>query len=461
MINTSGLDNSVFAPQAPITGDNTNFAKNLSAIINPTQALEQKQNEQIAKSVADLQMSSIYPEIQNKFLEQREQYISDYKDALRSHRGMGRLKLSPQEQLNFDRRKADMQNYVAWGKGATSSLSNVLKDVMTAQKSEHDTIDMAEYQKWWEGYKDKIKKSKNGGDVPDAYSDFINANLIHPKVKPEDLIKQENELDTNKKNMFADVLEPVNDTKGELKSADIAKVARNVDNLSPAKLARYGGADKSPDEQKQAILQQALDHRKQKEETPAWANFYLHKEETDKKDAAKKTDLDFVDNPQIGGKTMSLEEIPSKWHGQHTYTDSQGKKQTTAASGDITKVDVTPNGINAIINVKYQRPVLDEDGKPTKDGNGKTVMETAEDVKQEPVTPSLISKLKKSGYNTDKLEKEYDDLQSKKNAPAKKWSDPSGGEHTLESIKTSWKKKYGKDITNEQLTKVLSSLKAK
>jgi hypothetical protein len=372
MINISGLDNSVFAPQAPITGDNTNFAKNLSAIINPTQALEQKQNEQIAKSVADLQMSSIYPEIQNKFLEQREQYISDYKDALKSHRGMGRLKLTPQEQLNFDRRKADMQNYVAWGNGATSSLSNVLKDVMTAQKSEHDTIDMAEYQKWWEGYKDKIKKSKNGGDVPDAYSDFINANLIHPKVKPEDVIKQENELDTNKKNMFADVLEPVNDTKGELKSTDIAKVARNVDNLSPAKLARYGGADKSPDEQKQAILQQALDHKKQKEETPAWANFYLHKEETDKKDAEKAASVKEI-NPEPGArKTMNqTDEKGNPIPGSGTMMQDGTTRWPVSAynipfTGDAQEIDPEtekPTGKVVTLKGATRSEVVDANGK--------------------------------------------------------------------------------------------------
>ena len=191
MINISGLDNSVFAPQAPITGDNTNFAKNLSAIINPTQALEQKQNEQIAKSVADLQMSSIYPKIQQKFLEAREKYISDYKDALKSHKGMGRLKLTPQEQLNFDRRKADMQNYVAWGKGATASLDKVNQDVIAALKA--GEIEPGAYEKWFNGYMDEITKSKNGGDVPNAYSHFINANLIHPKVKPEDKEKNAKE----------------------------------------------------------------------------------------------------------------------------------------------------------------------------------------------------------------------------------------------------------------------------
>ena len=227
MINISGLDNSVFAPQAPITGDNTNFAKNLSAIINPTQALEQKQNEQIAKSVADLQMSSIYPKIQQKFLEAREKYISDYKDALKSHKGMGRLKLTPQEQLNFDRRKADMQNYVAWGKGATASLDKVNQDVIAALKA--GEIEPGAYEKWFNGYMDEITKSKNGGDVPNAYSHFINANLIHPKVKSENEDKIVEFLEKGQTGIYQN-------EKGEkVEGHDDEKLLRQINNYSATK----------------------------------------------------------------------------------------------------------------------------------------------------------------------------------------------------------------------------------
>ena len=305
MINISGLDNSVFAPQAPITGDNTNFAKNLSAIINPTQALEQKQNEQIAKSVADLQMSSIYPKIQQKFLEAREKYISDYKDALKSHKGMGRLKLTPQEQLNFDRRKADMQNYVAWGKGATASLDKVNQDVIAALKA--GEIEPGAYEKWFNGYMDEITKSKNGGDVPNAYSHFINANLIHPKVKPEDVMKQVNEKKTFEHGFWEDLLEGQNNQDKFNEDA----VKRIIATKDPKEKSLMGQTDEQ-------LLQGAKDRWKKRNEDSlwlGWAKFNDQQKREAAKDALKEgkvkeipydngwdfNDLQAADRPKYSG----------------------------------------------------------------------------------------------------------------------------------------------------------------
>jgi hypothetical protein len=320
---------------------------------------------------------------------------------------------------------------------------------MTAQKSEHDTIDMAEYQKWWEGYKDKIKKSKNGGDVPDAYSDFINANLIHPKVKPEDLIKQENELDTNKKNMFADVLEGVKDTPGELKTDDISKIARNIDNLSPAKLSRYGKGD-NPDDQKRSILQQAIDHRKEKFASPPnWVTI-AGLGDREKKDAEKGQPEEIDPVSDADGKHWYTTDIPTKWSGQvDVPIDPDDPKKGTkkvSASGEGTELLQKPDGsLFHIVNVKYRNTP-----------NGKE----REGVKEVPVTSSYFAKINKDKkYKFNGLD---ENSIGGNNAPqGKSWADPSGNTHTLDDIKSGWKKKYGKDITDDQLTKVLSSLKAK
>ena len=71
--------------------DATGFAANLSALANPQGILEMKQDQQIAKSIGDLTASTLYPELQKKFLDAKLSYVQDYKKALSSHKGMGRL----------------------------------------------------------------------------------------------------------------------------------------------------------------------------------------------------------------------------------------------------------------------------------------------------------------------------------------------------------------------------------
>ncbi len=188
MLNTGGLDNSLFVPQQPISGDDTGFMATMGAIANPTGVLEQKQNAQIAKSIADIQMSSIYPELQNKFLEQRTQYISDYKDALRSHRGMGRLRLNPQEELQFQNRRKDMGEMVNWAKVATSSLDKVTERAMPLLRARMPgdlRLSAGDYKAWQDQYFDKVKRAKTGADVPAAVMDFENWIAKYADVVPQ------------------------------------------------------------------------------------------------------------------------------------------------------------------------------------------------------------------------------------------------------------------------------------
>jgi hypothetical protein len=386
-------------------------------------------------------MSSIYPEIQNKFLELREQYISDYKDALKSHRGMGRLKLTPQEQLNFDRRKADMQNYVAWGKGATASLDKVNQDVIAALKA--GEIEPGAYEKWFNGYMDEITKSKNGGDVPNAYSHFINANLIHPKVKSENEDKIVEFLEKGQTGIYQN-------EKGEkVEGHDDEKLLRQINNYSATKdlsekeKERYfnlaKGQYKSPD--------------KPEKEMTAYekASLGIRYKELSDKEKEKDTSVKEIDPvSDADGKHWYTTDTPTKWSGQVDVPiapdDPKKGTKKVSASGEGTELLQKPDGsLVHIVNVKYRNTP-----------NGKE----REAVKEVPVTSSYFAKINKDKkYKFNGLD---ENSIGGNNAPqGKSWADPSGNTHTLDDIKSGWKKKYGKDITDDQLTKVLSSLKAK
>ena len=203
MINISGLDNSVFAPQAPITGDNTNFAKNLSAIINPTQTLEQKQNEQIAKSVAGLQYSSVIPDLQNKYYAAKQDFMNWQMDAYKKNKGKsvwtGKPTLSPADEIEKSRRQNELMTYAAWGKRFESSLESVYKDqlAMTSNPPKPgervvSKEDIADFNK---GVLDEIKNSKKGvGEVQDPHLKWLNFVAEKGQVvpaKPEDVAKEQ------------------------------------------------------------------------------------------------------------------------------------------------------------------------------------------------------------------------------------------------------------------------------
>ena len=177
--------------------DSTGFANNLSALMNPQGTLETKQNQQIASSISNLQMSSAYPEIQNKYLEARTKYMEDYKNTLKSHKGMGRNRLTPQEELDFSNRRQQLTEMTHWGKMATSTIDKVNQDAINLIGQ--DKLDIQDYQNWWNQYMDKIKNAKTPADIPSAYPDFLNYSKLHPKApkpaKPEDLIKETKEFE--------------------------------------------------------------------------------------------------------------------------------------------------------------------------------------------------------------------------------------------------------------------------
>ena len=174
--------------------DPIGFAANLSALINPKGTLETKQNQQIAKSVSDLQVSSIYPEIQKKFIQSKQDYIKKYKALLSSHKGMGRLKLTAAEHLDMDTERQKLMNEADWANNATKSITEVNRDAIRMLQDPNSGFTSEDYQNWFKGYMDDIKKSPTGGDIPDAYTHFMNHVNIQKKPKLSELSKEEETL---------------------------------------------------------------------------------------------------------------------------------------------------------------------------------------------------------------------------------------------------------------------------
>ena len=386
--------------------------ENIGAMLNPKETLLNYQHAQAAKTMANITLDGLLPEVKAKFGKEMNDYIQDYQDLLAKSSSVGgRIALNYGDRIKMEARQKEIQEKVDWAEQSVKDLGPTVTEFANKISGEG----MRQFTDDW---KDKVVNAKTAGDIPNPRMFIMQGGYEekYPKTKPEDDDKIVKFLNEGQTGIYQN-------EKGEkVEGYDDVKLMKQIKS--------YAGTKDLPKSEQERYFNLAKDNWKNPEKPEKGLTDFnkaeiahWNQERADKlKDKdEKKADLVFVDNPDIGGKTMSLEEIPSKWQGQYIYTDANGKKQTTAASGDITRVDVTPNAMTATINVKYTKPVLgdgtesnggeDAKGKPLMK-DGKPLTQTVEDTKQEPVTPTLISKLTKEGYNTDKLKKEFDDFQA-------------------------------------------------
>lgn len=349
----------------------------VSKLVNRDQYLQDQQAEQVGKLMASVRMPEILPELQNKALARLTKYKQDLMDLYKSQRDKRKLtseNLLKAKQLeyglNFDlstmkqiKDDFDKANVLATGYASRGLLS---------QEEEAQALD-----KW-----KSVLKDPNAGltDIP-LYSTQIRG-IVTPKEKAEnELLKYKQDVELRKSTIAT-----VNEGVDQQEKFDEEKVKRNVQSLPQTIKDHFGGED--------AILQMAKDSWIRKSPTPP---NWLQINNANKKEPIL---IEPVLNPDINGSTFPLNSVPVPWSGQFEYTDEGGKKKTTAAKGEITQIDQTPTKLTAVINVKYKKRY--EDG----------YSEDAESVKTETVTPDLISRLDKLGYDTKLLQQAYDNFKA-------------------------------------------------
>lgn len=357
----------------------------VNLLVNREQYAQDRQAQEAAALTAKVNIDKIRPELQGLALRD----ISKHEKDLRSLYGdkMNRKNLY---NLNTEgKAKVSLANTALLGR--IGALEQFTKDAAEADKRYYALLakgdagfTMEDYHAVRKEWEDRVKAANSVDDVP--WLSQLTQERIEPKVKQANLVKEATQLQGLRDKLIA----AGNQGQDNQTSWDEDKAVRITNTIATPQEIQLAFGDQK------TYLQALKDSWKKKTPTPPnWLQINNAQ--------SKNVPIDPVINPDIDGKTFPLNSIPVPYSTQISYTDDTGKKRTTAAKGEITQIDRTPSEMTAVINLKYKKS----------DSYGNT--EDAVDVKQEPVTPDLISKLTRLGYDTRLLKQEYDDFVKNKN----------------------------------------------
>lgn len=171
-------------------GEFDNIAQSLFTPVNIPQSkdpyagltAQEIEQRQLAKSMAGLEYSSIYPDLQNKYDAAKQDYLQFQMDAYKKNKGKswwtGRPTLSPQDAITRTQKQNELMSYVGWGKKIEPSLAKTyeqgLRLIQETQPGK-TKITPQDFNEWKQGWLSKVKNSKTGaGDVEDPYTSFSN-----------------------------------------------------------------------------------------------------------------------------------------------------------------------------------------------------------------------------------------------------------------------------------------------
>ena len=277
--------------------------ENIGAMLNPKETLLNYQHAQAAKTMANITLDGLLPEVKAKFGKEMNDYIQDYQDLLAKSSSVGgRIALNYGDRIKMEARQKEIQEKVDWAEQSVKDLGPTVTEFANKISGEG----MRQFTDDW---KDKVVNAKTAGDIPNPRMFIMQGGYEekYPKTKPEDEIKGANEFTTFTKDTLETVVHGFENTKGELTTENKEAIARNVDALPPKTLALLGGKDKPLDKQKQAIYQMALDYRKKGDpNTLGWFNAMLREQHYDDKQAEKaKGGINIEAQYDVGNKTKT------------------------------------------------------------------------------------------------------------------------------------------------------------
>lgn len=369
-------NNSMYVPARPTNIDDATVAGNIMAIADPTAELKRRQNELIAKSISDIQFSGLEPVLQKKALAQRDEYIAEYKKRLSAKKGLGRLKLDGQDDIDMAQKRKDMMAYVDWGKRSAESMKEVNKTAVTAMEKGY--LKPEDYQKWYAGWKKEVEDAPTVGDMPDALTSFTNSGIIN--ALPEEVTPVFKNMDA----LRASINKP--QTGETVKQYDPALTRQSVSTLmrSPEyplirKNAIREGVvteDMTPAEEFEAFVKDAQDHFNPKEqgaggrttvfyngENPSVVNYVMEGNEkvysfpSKAIDYRKGNESGFLTavryNPQTGKATgeFSIDRMIEPEEGFSLFGSSPKKDRF---GNDVYEVELDASDLSAISGKKLQ-----------------------------------------------------------------------------------------------------------
>ena len=382
LINPTGLTKSMFvAPDLPDKVDTTGFANTMMALQDPAGALSRRQNEQIAETTAGMTLDGLQGDILNAGFRDWDNYKTKYKDYLSSNKGFARLRLDTQQKAEMDREKQKLSANVWWGKKVQQNYIDVLKQARVDAVAGH--IDPAELQAFEDKWVDLVKNNKGGlGDLP--MPETLYANMVHPKpkvAKPEDLQKELNEYDNKIVTRFSGL---------RAGSTSPEEVAKGIALEFPSGSVRWEDYKNKCIKDKTVDPSDSDDVARMKIATrlsgvikpkspPSSVLFPKEQKEKPK-----------IEATQDGSFPMGAYDV--KLPGTIPIT-SGGKTANVAGTKEITDISPDPQTGKLVItyNATYKR------GTHTK---------TKADVREE-LTPDIITKLEKQGYDVSELRETY------------------------------------------------------
>ena len=333
------------APDLPDKVDTTGFANTMMALQDPAGALSRKQNEQIAETTAGMTLDGLQGDLLNAGFRDWDNYKTKYKGYLSSNKGFTRMRLNEQQTAEMTRERQKLSANLAWGKKAQQNYIDVMKQAR-ADVGE-GKIDQAELQAFQDKWTDLVKNNKGGlGDIPMPQA--LYDNMVHPKVKPEDLIKKRveslNYLNAGQPQDVSKFDENVYKTKAEqMKSMGYPE--KDIPTIEEAK-ASIKNPDKSLTEYQDKMM--GLSERRMNITERRLADAE-DKEKNRQQGELIQQDYDADGNVMwdMGGAKPA----DTRWKG---HLDSKDGTKGIPVSGNITDVKVIDGVPMATINIQYK-----------------------------------------------------------------------------------------------------------
>lgn len=185
----SFFDN-VYHPK-PVTIEKPDlFAKNVEAIVNPTQVLKDEQLAQVAQTIANIKLEGLKPDLVSGVLTAKDDYEKWYMNALRYNedgtpkKGLSRLRLTDAQKIEAKTKQDALMRSVGYVDYIGGQLPKA------EMKALQEGITGDEYNAWYSDFTKKVKEAKTPSDYPDPLAD-LSVYLAKKPLSENDMNKYE------------------------------------------------------------------------------------------------------------------------------------------------------------------------------------------------------------------------------------------------------------------------------
>jgi len=162
----------------------------LKALANPKGYMEEQQMGQIAQRIADIKTEKIFPDLQNLALNEITNYKDEVFKMFNSNQGIDKFQLNGKQIIDEGMKYRNLLSNVNTLNKWTEDYNKILTEGHADIKG--NNIDPKEYQAWEDKVNTMAKTAKTIGELP--HLQILYNQMVHPKVKPVDLAKEQTEI---------------------------------------------------------------------------------------------------------------------------------------------------------------------------------------------------------------------------------------------------------------------------